>query len=235
MPRGVVEDVLVQVDRFYYPVDFVVLDMKLTAPTNVSSAPVILERPFLATSNAIINCRSGVLKLSFGNMTLELNFFNLCRQSQEVEEMQEVNSLEAIPFEDLFFNIDSVENFLSTDANDVFTVLVVGSPSDTQWRQKIEPLPLIPKSVGSPSEDSPTLELKALPVELKYAYLGLEESFPVVISSQLTAEQEGKLLEVLVQHKSAIGWTIANMRGINPFTCTHRIYLEEGAKPSREV
>ncbi|XP_042954670.1 uncharacterized protein LOC122291091 [Carya illinoinensis] len=87
MPRGVVEDVLVQVDRFYYPVDFVVLDMKLTTSTNVSSAPVILGRPFLATSNAIMNCRSGVLKLSFGNMTLELNIFNLCRQPQEPEEV----------------------------------------------------------------------------------------------------------------------------------------------------
>ncbi|XP_042966521.1 uncharacterized protein LOC122300141 [Carya illinoinensis] len=81
IPKGIVEDVLVQVDKFYYPVDFVVLDMKLSSHSN-SSPPVILGRPFLATSNAIINCRSGVLKLSFGNMTLELNIFNLCRQPQ---------------------------------------------------------------------------------------------------------------------------------------------------------
>uniref|UniRef100_A0A2N9FT19 Retrotransposon gag domain-containing protein n=1 Tax=Fagus sylvatica TaxID=28930 RepID=A0A2N9FT19_FAGSY len=40
-----------------------------------TSIPVILGRPFLATSNALINCRSGVLKLSFGNMTVELNIF----------------------------------------------------------------------------------------------------------------------------------------------------------------
>ena len=43
-----------------------------------SQISMILGRPFLATSNALINCRSGVLKLSFGNMTLEHNIFNTC-------------------------------------------------------------------------------------------------------------------------------------------------------------
>ena len=38
---------------------------------------IILGRPFLATSNAIINCRNGVMQLTFGNMTLELNIFHL--------------------------------------------------------------------------------------------------------------------------------------------------------------
>ncbi|RVW19638.1 hypothetical protein CK203_116652 [Vitis vinifera] len=58
IPRGVIEDVLVQVDKFYYPVDFVVLD---TDPTvkEANYVPIILGRPFLATSNAIINCRMG--------------------------------------------------------------------------------------------------------------------------------------------------------------------------------
>ncbi|XP_057972724.1 uncharacterized protein LOC131160862 [Malania oleifera] len=41
--------------------------------------PIILGRPFLATSIALINCRSGVLKLTFGNMTLEMNVFNACK------------------------------------------------------------------------------------------------------------------------------------------------------------
>ncbi|RVW13542.1 Retrovirus-related Pol polyprotein from transposon 297 [Vitis vinifera] len=58
IPRGVIEDVLVQVDKFYYPMDFVVLD---TDPTvkEANYVPIILGRPFLATSNAIINCKNG--------------------------------------------------------------------------------------------------------------------------------------------------------------------------------
>ncbi|RVW13696.1 hypothetical protein CK203_087177 [Vitis vinifera] len=49
IPRGVIEDVLVQVDNFYYLVDFIVLD---TDPTvkEANLVPIILGRPFLATS-----------------------------------------------------------------------------------------------------------------------------------------------------------------------------------------
>jgi hypothetical protein len=58
IPRGVVEDVLVQVDKFYFPVDFIVLDTKPISHSSID-VPVILGRPFLATSNALINCRNG--------------------------------------------------------------------------------------------------------------------------------------------------------------------------------
>ena len=76
IPKGIVEDVLVKIDKFYYPVDFVVLD---TAPSSnePNHVPIILGRPFLATANAIINCRNGIMQLTFGDMTLELNIFNL--------------------------------------------------------------------------------------------------------------------------------------------------------------
>ena len=71
IPRGVIKDVLVQVDKFYYPVDFVVLDTDpVVKETNY--VPIILGRPFLATSNAIINCRNEVMQFTFGNMISEL-------------------------------------------------------------------------------------------------------------------------------------------------------------------
>ena len=76
IPKGTMEDVLIQEDKFYYPVDFVVLDTEL-ATVGTNYVLIILERPFLATSNAIINCRNGVMQLTFGNMTLELNIFHL--------------------------------------------------------------------------------------------------------------------------------------------------------------
>ncbi|RVW86148.1 hypothetical protein CK203_038041 [Vitis vinifera] len=81
IPRGIIEDVLVQVDNFYYPVDFVVLDTDpIVKETNY--VPIILGRPFLATSNAIINCRNGLMQLTFGNMTLELNIFYMSKSNQ---------------------------------------------------------------------------------------------------------------------------------------------------------
>ena len=79
IPKGIVEDVLVKIDKFYYPVDFVVLDTEPIA-SEPNHVPIILGRPFLATANAIINCRNGVMQLTFGNMTLELNIFHLNKQ-----------------------------------------------------------------------------------------------------------------------------------------------------------
>ena len=69
IPKGMVEDVLVKIDKFYYPVDFVVLDTEPIA-SEPNHVPIILGRPFLATANAIINFRNGIMQLTFGNMTL---------------------------------------------------------------------------------------------------------------------------------------------------------------------
>ena len=85
IPKGIVEDVLVKVDKFYYPVDFVVLDTEPIA-NEPNHVPIILGRPFLATANAIINCRNGVMQLTFGNMTLELNIFHLNNKHKLMED-----------------------------------------------------------------------------------------------------------------------------------------------------
>ena len=84
IPKGIIEDVLVKVDKFYYPVDFVVLDTEPIA-SGPNHVPIILGIPFLATANAIINCRNGVMQLTFGNMTLELNIFHLSHKHKSVE------------------------------------------------------------------------------------------------------------------------------------------------------
>ena len=85
IPKGIVEDVLVKVDKFYYPVDFVVLDTEPIA-NEPNHVPIILRRPFLATANAIISCRNGVMQLTFGNMTLELNIFHLNNKHKLMED-----------------------------------------------------------------------------------------------------------------------------------------------------
>ena len=87
IPRGIVEDVLVKVDKFYYPVDFVVLETESVAE-GTNQVPIILGRPFLVTSNAIVNCRNGVMQLTFGNMTLELNIFHLSNKHKSMEEQE---------------------------------------------------------------------------------------------------------------------------------------------------
>ena len=89
IPKGIVEDVLVKIDKFYYLVDFVVLDTE-PIENEPNHVPIILGRPFLATANAIINCRNGVMQLTFGNMTLELNIFHLNNKHKLLEDENQV-------------------------------------------------------------------------------------------------------------------------------------------------
>ena len=89
IPKGIVEDVLVKIDKFYYPVDFVVLDTEPSA-SEPNHVPIILGRPFLATANAIINFRNGVMQLTFGNMTLELNIFHFNNKHELLENQNHI-------------------------------------------------------------------------------------------------------------------------------------------------
>lgn len=76
-------------------------------------------------------------------------------------------------------------------------------------------------------EKPPVLELKPLLEHLRYAYHGESSTLLVIISSKLSTEEEEKLLRVLRKHKAAIGWTLADIKGISPSICMHRILLEE--------
>ncbi|XP_026410828.1 uncharacterized protein LOC113306058 [Papaver somniferum] len=198
VPRGVVEDVLIKVDKFYFPVDFIVLDTQ-PLQNHDCHIPVILGRPFLATSNAIINCRNGVLKLSFGNMNVELNVFNVSQQPMDLDDndVHEINMIESL-IQDSLSNTLSVDPLQACMENinldlydseyisEVHSLLESVPHMDvTKWQTKVELLPLSDsKSVPSLVEP-PKLELKPLPDTLKYAFLGSSNTFPVVISSAL--------------------------------------------------
>ena len=145
IPKGTFEDVLIQVDKFYYPMDFVVLDTEPVA-VGANHVPIILGRPFLATSNAIINFRNGVMQLTFGNMTLELNIFHLSkRHMQPVEDdCEEVCIIDTILEEQA--NEQQVQDVLTQELSECLVEqqepqcmsLVHG-----YWRKKIEILPLL--------------------------------------------------------------------------------------------
>ena len=82
---------------------------------------------------------------------------------------------------------------------------------------------------------APQLEQKQLPEHLQYAYLGNSSTLSVIISASLTEAQEDKMLRVLRDHIAAIGWSLDDLKGIQPSMCLHRILLEDYYKPSVEA
>ena len=75
VPKGIVKDVLV-VDRFVYPVDFIILDAN-QKDGGKPSMPIIIGRPFLAIIDTRIHVRSRLMSLTFENMSVEINIYNL--------------------------------------------------------------------------------------------------------------------------------------------------------------
>jgi hypothetical protein len=247
-PRGIIEDVIIKVDKFFFPVDFIVLDTE-PVPHPERLIPIILGCPFLATANACINCRTGVMEISFGNMKVRLNIFNAFQHAPDQNECFFVDHIEEyvedslsslladdpleaclthFGFEDFntYQYIEEVHNLLETAASVDFH----------PWRLPKEPLPVKASTPPVPSlESPPKLELKPLLDKLKYAFLGANDTLPVIIASDLQKDQEDNLLEVLKEHEEAIGWTVADLKGIDPSICMHRIHLEEGARPSCEA
>jgi hypothetical protein len=235
-PRGIIEDVLIKVDKFYYPVEFIVLDTEPAVNIELQ-VPIILGHPFLATANALINCRTGVMKLSFGNMTVELNIFDISRQPFEYEEVRSTCMIEEL--------VEETINELSSDdhVGECLTAYGGDMNLETLLEQADSMLNAVTASetiiegiidTSSSTFEQTKRELKPLPDTLKYKYLDSRESLPVIISSDLDEAQEQELLNVLKEHKEAIGWTIEDIKGISPAVVMHKIHLEENAKTSRE-
>ena len=61
-PQGILEDMLMKVDKFNFPIDFVVLEME-----EDKEVPIIIGRPFLATGQALIDVKIGELTLRVGD------------------------------------------------------------------------------------------------------------------------------------------------------------------------
>jgi hypothetical protein len=118
--KVIIEDVLIKVDRFYYPVDFIFLDTEPFVNVEIQVS-FILRHLFLATTNALINCRTRVMKISFGNMTVKLNIFDISRQPFEYEEVRSAFFIEEIVEEtinDLSFD-DPLGECLTTLGGDM--------------------------------------------------------------------------------------------------------------------
>ncbi|CAN6679372.1 unnamed protein product [Malus baccata var. baccata] len=197
---------VVQVGNLIFPADFYVLDME-DSPHS-TPLPILLGRPFMKTARTKIDRR--IFSIVWRRIHLK----------QQLHKELGKNLV--------FFVPRSVEE----------AEIVAALESLPQYHGKLSNPISISVSTNKllPSvTQAPVLELKPLPDHLKYVFLGDNETLPVIVSSSLTAIEEEKLIRVLKEHKTAIGWTLADIRGISPTTCMHRILLEEGAKPTREA
>ncbi|XP_052621827.1 uncharacterized protein LOC128127385 [Lactuca sativa] len=80
-PRGICEDILVKVDKFVFPADFIILDMEADP-----QVPIILGRPFLNTASAIVDMRDSKLTLQVGEDSVTFGVDQAMKYSRNSDE-----------------------------------------------------------------------------------------------------------------------------------------------------
>ncbi|XP_071906718.1 uncharacterized protein [Coffea arabica] len=247
-PEGLVEDVLVQVNELVFPADFYVLDMGDERALNPS--PILLGRPFVSTVRTKIDVNEGTLSMEFDGKIVNFNIFDAIKYPDKTNSVYAVSVVEPLVQE--IFELDGVDALAVALAKH----LELGATPDVELSDELyravgalHSLPpispryeltslFIPETQAKllPSiVQAPELELKPLPKHLKYAFLGNNETLPVIISAHLSQRQEDSLVRLLRDYKEAIGWSVADIKGISPSLCMHRIRLEEDAKPVRQA
>ena len=238
-PEGVLEDVLVKMGKFIFPVDFVI--MKMEEDTQV---PFLLGRPFLATGAALIDAQKSELTLRVGNEAVHFNL-NMSLEHPDVDAEScmalENNRLLSVKLNSdctLQHSINEIGmNFQYLESIDCEML-----PSSMYNKETVSSMNESSQddvcSQGQKTNEQETsaegLILKELPSHLKYDFLEPEKRKPVIISAALTEYEEHKLLEILRKYKEAIAWSINDLKGLSPSICMHKKLLNDNAKTSIE-
>ncbi|XP_050909068.1 uncharacterized protein LOC127122832 [Lathyrus oleraceus] len=237
-PYGVVDDILVNIDKFVFSVDFVILEM----PED-EEIPLILGRPFLEIGRCLIDIEEGTMTLKVYDEELKIDVRNTMRYKDDVATSQHIEVIDQVVLQ---------ENPLGEPQLPLERVLSLSISKDTQEVDEKEREVLAMMETQPPFKGSRSLrwenlrepqleekkdktkkvaELKQLPENLKYVFLDSERRCSTSISSNLEGSQEDKLVKVLKKQKSAMGWAIEDLKGISPTVCMHKILMEDGHKP----
>ncbi|XP_052621053.1 uncharacterized protein LOC128126918 [Lactuca sativa] len=93
-PRGVLEDVLVQVNQLVFPADFYVIDLVEKTPSK--SSMILLGRPFMHTAHTIIDVHKGKITMEFDGETIHFNIFEGMRYPSNISPLYRVDVIEPI-------------------------------------------------------------------------------------------------------------------------------------------
>nr|GEX92922.1 reverse transcriptase domain-containing protein [Tanacetum cinerariifolium] len=241
-PIGIAKNMLVEVGKFTFLSDFVILKME-----EDSKVPLILERPFLHTDDAVIRVKQKQLNLRVGTERMIFNIDSAMKHSYSNDDTCfSIDVIDEILEEDFDAFLDegskvlhSIEGTLLEEEFfskfNKFIAMAEGENSESESDNEEPPFGKITINtdykIKTSVEEPPTyLELKPLPDNLECVFLEEPSFLPVIISSKLFAQNKNNLISVLKKHKEAFAWKTTDIPGICPLFCKHRIQLLDDKK-----
>ncbi|CAM8962659.1 unnamed protein product [Rhodiola kirilowii] len=214
--KGILKDVPVKVKNIYIPVDFIVLEI-----SEDIDIPIILGRPFLYTAKVVIDMDRGSIALRVGSERVVFYLPNMCKTPSLLADCDILDSADI----DDPITLTSVESYRVVQGCPIPMGIC---PIDTNDTAETE------RGTG-PGKEPCKVELKPLHASLRYEFLGPDSTYPVIVNASLTDVKTRRLLDVLREHRPALGYSIDDLKGIGPDMCKHRIHLEGDARPTRDA
>jgi hypothetical protein len=222
-PLGVIKDVLVKIDSLVIPCDFYILDMEHDSCDSSNNTPILFGRPFLKTANTKIDCGKDTLSMEVRDEKIEFNFhdamkypysnvYSITCYDQVDKCVHQVFDFDiedrlsiALSYGYDFTKIEEMERHICVPLNVHELALALQALQTIPYGNVFVDLVLSHKKLLPSILWAPELELKPLPDNLKYVFIGDNNILPVIISKGLTSAQEEKLVKLFRDHKTAIG------------------------------
>nr|GEU68680.1 reverse transcriptase domain-containing protein [Tanacetum cinerariifolium] len=251
-PTGVAKNVFVKVGKFYFPVDFIVLNF--VADPRV---PLTLGRPFLSTVLALIDVYEGEIILRHDDQSLTLkcgdtpsisyNNFESLNKVDLIDATCEEYLQEGLGFADVVSDEVSTPYYEPIISN-CSQNLTPFNESDSLLLEEADAfiaiddesiLPEFDATYYDPEGD--ILILEALlnndpeppPSNQKDYFPSVHKDlkWPVIISKDLSVNEKSALINILKSRKKAIAWKLTDIRGIDPKFYSHKILLKDDYSP----
>nr|GEW25846.1 reverse transcriptase domain-containing protein [Tanacetum cinerariifolium] len=220
-PVGIAKNMLVEVGKFTFPANFIILEME--EDIKQLNLGVETERMIFNIDSAMIHSYSNddtCFSIDVIDEILEEDFDALLDEGSKI-----LHSIEGTFLEEEIFAEFEEFMAMTVDKNS-------NSESDTEEPPFKKITINTDYKIKTSLEEPPTnLKLKPLPVNLGYVFLEEPSFLLVIISSHLFIKKKDKLVSVLKKHKQAFAWKTTNIPGIFPSFCNHKIQLLDDKKP----
>jgi hypothetical protein len=225
-PLGIACNINVIISGKCIPTDFFVIDAY-----HSNYDHIILGRPFLKLVDAVLDAGKGKVTMNLNGKKYTYNFLRVFKhpspfppEDEKVEEVDSICFVETLR--------DPLQRAMKNQAND---------QQDEELEEATKGLEPQDGSVEEenvedigeikPEEPQvPEVDLKPLPKGLKYEFWWPDKTYLVIMSDELSPEENEKLLNLLKKHRKVIGYSITDLKGLSPAICTHRIPMEDQCK-----